>query len=71
MPRSLKLRAYLHAARTLWYTAGGGKAMDNERRHFSYLARYNRSANEAMVAHLAALDMGELAAPRGSYFGSI
>jgi len=27
--------------------------MDYDRRHFSYLARYNRSANEAMIAHLA------------------
>jgi uncharacterized damage-inducible protein DinB len=45
--------------------------MDNDRRHFSYLARYNRAANEALIGHLAALGKGETAAPRGSYFGSI
>ena len=45
--------------------------MDYDRRHFSYLARYNRSANEAMIAHLAELKAGETALPRGSFFGSI
>jgi uncharacterized damage-inducible protein DinB len=45
--------------------------MDYDRRHFSYLARYNRLADEAMVAHLAALGPGAMASPRGSYFGSI
>jgi uncharacterized damage-inducible protein DinB len=45
--------------------------MDYDRRHFSYLARYNRAANETMIAHLAALESGGTAAPRGSYFGSI
>jgi uncharacterized damage-inducible protein DinB len=45
--------------------------MDYDRRHFSYLARYNRSANEALTAHLATLKAGETALNRGSYFGSI
>ena len=45
--------------------------MDYDRRHFSYLARYNRRANEAMIGHLAALKAGETALPRGSFFGSI
>ena len=45
--------------------------MDYDRRHFSYLARYNKAANEAMIARLAALEAGGTAAPRGSYFGSI
>jgi len=45
--------------------------MDYERRHFSYLARYNRAANEAMIAHLAALEPGTIGSPRGSFFGSI
>jgi uncharacterized damage-inducible protein DinB len=45
--------------------------MDYERRHFEYLARYNRAANEAMVAHLAALEPGAIGSPRGSFFGSI
>jgi uncharacterized damage-inducible protein DinB len=45
--------------------------MDNERRHFLYLARYNRAANEAMVAHLSALEPGVFGSPRGSFFGSI
>jgi uncharacterized damage-inducible protein DinB len=45
--------------------------MDNDHRHFPYLARYNRSANEAMIAHLASLKAGETKAPRGSYFVSI
>jgi uncharacterized damage-inducible protein DinB len=45
--------------------------MDYDRRHFSLLARYNREANEAMIAHLSSLGAEELAAPRGSHFGSI
>jgi uncharacterized damage-inducible protein DinB len=45
--------------------------MDYERRHFSYLARYNRAANEAMIAHLAALEPSTIGSPRGSFFGSI
>jgi len=45
--------------------------MDCDRRHFAYLARYNKAANEALVGHLASLPAGELAKPRGSYFGSI
>jgi uncharacterized damage-inducible protein DinB len=45
--------------------------MDNDRRHFSYLARYNRAANEALVGLLDKLSPAELAKPRGSYFGSI
>jgi uncharacterized damage-inducible protein DinB len=45
--------------------------MDYDRRHFSYLARYNRTANESLVAHLASLEPGEIAKPRGSHFGSI
>jgi uncharacterized damage-inducible protein DinB len=45
--------------------------MDYEQRHFRILARYNLAANEAMVAHLAALEPGVIASPRGSFFGSI
>jgi len=45
--------------------------MDNDRRHFSYLAHYNRTANEALIGHLGTLGKGEISAPRGSYFGSI
>jgi uncharacterized damage-inducible protein DinB len=45
--------------------------MDYVRRHFSYLARYNHAANEAMIAHLAALEPGTIGSPRGSFFGSI
>ena len=45
--------------------------MDYERSHFSYLARYNRGANETLVRHLAALPASEISKPRGSYFGSI
>jgi uncharacterized damage-inducible protein DinB len=45
--------------------------MDLDRRHFSYLARYNRAANEALVALLATLPSAELSKPRGSWFGSI
>jgi uncharacterized damage-inducible protein DinB len=45
--------------------------MDNDRRHFSCLARYNRAANEALIGHIATLGKGETAVPRGSYFGSI
>jgi uncharacterized damage-inducible protein DinB len=45
--------------------------MDNERSHFNYLARYNRSANEDLVGHLASLPASEISKPRGSYFVSI
>jgi uncharacterized damage-inducible protein DinB len=45
--------------------------MDYDRRHFAYLARYNRSANADLVRLLASLPAGELSKPRGSWFGSI
>jgi uncharacterized damage-inducible protein DinB len=45
--------------------------MDYERRHFAYLARYNRAANESLIRHLGGLSVADLAAPRGSHFGSI
>jgi uncharacterized damage-inducible protein DinB len=45
--------------------------MDYDRRHFSCLARYNRGANESLIGHLAALKADGIAAPRGSYFGSV
>jgi hypothetical protein len=45
--------------------------MDYDRRHFGYLARYNRSANQQLIGYLAALPASELAKARGSYFGSI
>jgi uncharacterized damage-inducible protein DinB len=45
--------------------------MDYDRSHFSYLARYNRGANEYLVGRLAALPAPELSKPRGSYFGSL
>jgi uncharacterized damage-inducible protein DinB len=45
--------------------------MDYDRRHFAYLARYNRGANESLVGHLASLPVGEISKPRGSWFGSI
>jgi uncharacterized damage-inducible protein DinB len=45
--------------------------MDYDRRHFAYLARYNRGANQALIGHLSALPAADLAAPRGSHFGSI
>ncbi len=45
--------------------------MDNDRRHFAYLARYNKAANESLVGHLASLPPSEISKPRGSYFGSI
>jgi uncharacterized damage-inducible protein DinB len=45
--------------------------MDYDRRHFAYLARYNRAANESLVGYLASLPAGEVTKPRGSYFGSI
>lgn len=45
--------------------------MDNDRRHFVYLARYNKAANESLVAHVASLPPSEMSKPRGSYFGSI
>jgi uncharacterized damage-inducible protein DinB len=45
--------------------------MDYDRRHFGYLARYNRSANEQLLGHLALLPTSELVKPRGSYYGSI
>ena len=45
--------------------------MDYAQKHFQYLARYNKAANEAMVAHLSKLESAAMAAPRGSYFGSI
>jgi uncharacterized damage-inducible protein DinB len=46
-------------------------SMDYDRRHFGYLARYNRSANEQLIGHLALLPVSELVKPRGSYYGSI
>lgn len=45
--------------------------MDYDRRHFAYLARYNRSANEQLIGHLALLPASELVKARGSYYGSI
>jgi uncharacterized damage-inducible protein DinB len=45
--------------------------MDYDRSHFSYLSRYNRAANEALVGLLDKLPPAELEAARGSYFGSI
>jgi uncharacterized damage-inducible protein DinB len=45
--------------------------MDYEHRHFAYLARYNRAANEALIGHLSALAAAEISKPRGSFFGSI
>jgi uncharacterized damage-inducible protein DinB len=45
--------------------------MDYDRRHFMYLARYNRAANDALAGFLDKLAPGELAKGRGSYFGSI
>lgn len=45
--------------------------MDYDRRHFALLARYNRSANEALVGFLDKLPPAELGKGRGSYFGSI
>ena len=45
--------------------------MDYDRRHFSYLARYNRAANEQLVGLLATLPEGGLSRPRGSFFGSM
>jgi len=45
--------------------------MDYIHRHFGYLARYNRTANEQLLTHLADLPTGELAKPRGSYYSSI
>ncbi len=45
--------------------------MDNDRRHFAYLARYNRVANESLIDHIASLPPSEMSKPRGSYFGSI
>ena len=45
--------------------------MDYDRRHFSYLARYNRAANEALAGFLDKLVAGEIAKARGSFFGSI
>jgi uncharacterized damage-inducible protein DinB len=45
--------------------------MDYDRRHFSYLARYNRASNEALVSLLDKLPPADIGAARGSYFGSI
>lgn len=45
--------------------------MDYERRRIAYLARYNRAANESLIAHLGTLSAAEIAKDRGSYFGSI
>jgi uncharacterized damage-inducible protein DinB len=45
--------------------------MDYDRRHFAYLARYNRSANEQLIGYLVKLPASELAKSRGSFFGSI
>jgi uncharacterized damage-inducible protein DinB len=45
--------------------------MDYERRHIAYLARYNRAANESLIAHLESLPAAELSKDRRSYFGSI
>jgi uncharacterized damage-inducible protein DinB len=45
--------------------------MDYERRHFAYLARYNRAANDALIGHLSSLPVSEFSKPRGSYFDSI
>jgi len=45
--------------------------MDYDRRHFAYLARYNRGANDQLISHLASLPAAELSKPRGSYFGSM
>jgi len=45
--------------------------MDYDRRHFAYLARYNRSANQQLLGHLAVLSASELVKPHGSYYGSI
>jgi uncharacterized damage-inducible protein DinB len=45
--------------------------MDYDRRHFSYLARYNGAANQALVGFLDKLPPAELSKPRGSYFSSI
>jgi uncharacterized damage-inducible protein DinB len=45
--------------------------MDYDRRHFSHLARYNRTANAALVRYLAALPASGIPKPRGSWFGSI
>jgi uncharacterized damage-inducible protein DinB len=45
--------------------------MDYARHHFAYLARYNRTANEQLLTHLAALPVDEIGKPRSSYYGSI
>jgi uncharacterized damage-inducible protein DinB len=45
--------------------------MDYDRRHFSYLARYNRGVNAALLGLLASLPAEELSKPHGSHFGSI
>lgn len=45
--------------------------MDLERRHFTQLARYNRSVNRALVESLLQLPAGTLVEPRGAYFRSI
>jgi uncharacterized damage-inducible protein DinB len=45
--------------------------MDYDRRHFSYLARYNRETNIALVGILDKLGAEARAAPRLSFFGSI
>jgi len=45
--------------------------MDYEHSHFSYLARYNKAANESLVGHISSLPAAELGKPRGSHFGSI
>ena len=46
-------------------------SIDYDRDHFGLLARYNRTANEALFALLAGLPVGEFTADRRSYFGSI
>ena len=45
--------------------------MDTELRHFAYLARYNKTANEQLLRHLSSLAPAELSKARGSFFGSI
>lgn len=45
--------------------------IDYDRRHFSMLARYNRTCNGTLTALLATLSEGEFYAERGSHFGSI
>jgi uncharacterized damage-inducible protein DinB len=45
--------------------------MDYDRRHFALLARYNSTANRALVGFLSSLPDGEWSRPHGSYFTSL